>query len=550
MTVCGTGSWTGPKPGDPDNNVVLSAVGTYGAIRLSWTWPATNPAAVAHVQVYRGTSNVLANAALLTFTNTDRYLDTDVTVGVEYWYWIQIVSTNGTIGAAIGPASAIPLPDIDRMIQILTGQIDAGLLAQTLRNEVDKIPTTKAELDAEIAERIEQNDITAISVSATQDAADQAIAYVAAETVARTSAYSALAQQIDSVGVALGGDIAFAEQNLSAGISAVDGKVMSMYTVRLTVNGLVGGFGIYNNGASVEAGFDVDTFWIGRTNADKRKPFIISGGVVYIDNGTIRNLNATNITVDYLSAIQANIGEITAGSITLNNGTWGSWSKIRTPGKDWGDGKNGFVLAGYLNESYYYEFQAGGNSLRMSAGPSIGTYAAISFGYGKFTADHNGTVVADNVDIRRRVVLQNGTLDPTDVIEGTHYSQVWVPSGDSGYWQNITDVDPVGTVYTGRMRQVVLTDIYDANVQNLYNNQPYYVACYFDGSVFRDWNGAASNFQLHLSGECMALRSYSNTGVWSNDYRLAIVFDYTVKLTAGSFIGFRLPTATWTLFKL
>ena len=30
--VCGTGEWAGPKPGDPDNNITLSANGAVGGV--------------------------------------------------------------------------------------------------------------------------------------------------------------------------------------------------------------------------------------------------------------------------------------------------------------------------------------------------------------------------------------------------------------------------------------------------------------------------------------------------------------------------------------
>ena len=56
--VCGTGGFSGPKPGDPDNNAVLSATSAYGGIDLNWTYPLVNPFAVSHVNIFRGlTSN-------------------------------------------------------------------------------------------------------------------------------------------------------------------------------------------------------------------------------------------------------------------------------------------------------------------------------------------------------------------------------------------------------------------------------------------------------------------------------------------------------------
>ena len=55
--VCGTGITPGPKPGDPDNNIALTANVAYGGIDVKWTYPASNAHAVAHTLLYRGTTN-------------------------------------------------------------------------------------------------------------------------------------------------------------------------------------------------------------------------------------------------------------------------------------------------------------------------------------------------------------------------------------------------------------------------------------------------------------------------------------------------------------
>ncbi len=52
--TCGTGGWGGPKPGDPSNNGTLSATPAFGGIDLNWTYPTTNPFAVAFTKVFRG----------------------------------------------------------------------------------------------------------------------------------------------------------------------------------------------------------------------------------------------------------------------------------------------------------------------------------------------------------------------------------------------------------------------------------------------------------------------------------------------------------------
>ncbi|CBV42517.1 hypothetical protein [Halomonas elongata] len=84
----------------------------------------------------------------------------------------------------------------------------------------------------------------------------------------------------------------------------------TMYVAKLQANGLIGGFGIYNDGETVEAGFDVDRFWLGRTNKNKVKPFIMDDDIVYLDTARIRQGDIQ----------EGQLGPITIGKLTQNNG--------------------------------------------------------------------------------------------------------------------------------------------------------------------------------------------------------------------------------------
>ena len=89
----------------------------------------------------------------------------------------------------------------------------------------------------------------------------------------------------------------------------------ALYTVKLNVNGLIGGYGMYNDGSTVEAGFDVDTFWVGRTNANGIKPFIITDNKVYINSAFISKLSADQIDTRGLTIKNE------AGTIIFSSGT-------------------------------------------------------------------------------------------------------------------------------------------------------------------------------------------------------------------------------------
>lgn len=322
--VCGTGGWSGPKPGDPDNNSILSATPAFGGIDVSWTYPSTNPFAVAHVLVYRGVSADYMGAIYLATVSGSLYYDkTDIEMPIEYFYWIRLVSINGTYGELIGPASAVARPSIERTIEQLTGKIDAGVLAQSLRAELDQISILNGNLLDEITAR-ENGEITLAQALADVDGGvAQALTFIHEEISSRVTADSAQAENLNLVAATLGDEMAAVTTSMTAEIDAVTGTVNAMYTAKVNVNGLIGGFGLANDGAFVEAGFDVDTFWVGRTSANKRKPFIISGQETFIDEAVINKLTFNKLRADDGSFVVENgkvkADYLTAQAITVKN---------------------------------------------------------------------------------------------------------------------------------------------------------------------------------------------------------------------------------------
>lgn len=485
---CGTGGWGGPKPGDPSNNSILSATPAFGGIDLNWSFPTVNPFAVAHTRIFRGIIADFAGATIIVeAAGGSFYFDPLPYDNVEYFYWIQFVSINGTYGDVIGPASARSKDSIANTIEQLTGKIDASVLAQALKAQIALIPeiddklfqeiedrlagnvslsnalaqvqdvsdATLVQVQQEITQRIDANaamvasinslfaqtagnaaaindektvraskddalasqissvsaamgpaiaaailteqtarvnadgalatdvstlytrtsnnaaaiiteqtartnadsalstsvtdlyakassnlsaiqseqtaranadsalasDITVLYTKANGNTAaitveqnariDQGVALtnsitamrttiggdisaaVATETNARVAADSALSSQITTAQSTLNGSISSVQTSMQTQINTANGKITNigaLYTVKLNVNGLIGGFGTYNDGTTVTMGFDVDAFWIGRTSENFRKPFILSGGVVYIDDLAINKL--------------------------------------------------------------------------------------------------------------------------------------------------------------------------------------------------------------------------------------------------------------------
>lgn len=198
---CGTGGWGGPKPGDPDNFSVLTASPAFGGIDVKWTLPLTNAHAVAHTYVYRGVSDVFEQATRVATVNSDYFADRGdhMNTPITYYYWIQFVSINGTIGEVIGPASAVARPAIDDVIRGLTGLIDSGLLAENLRTQIDRIPQLKLEIEEARDFLINEDEALASVMEAIQNALDDTAAALVNEAIIREEDNSALVANISAL---------------------------------------------------------------------------------------------------------------------------------------------------------------------------------------------------------------------------------------------------------------------------------------------------------------------------------------------------------------
>lgn len=484
MGVCGTGGWSGPKPGDPDNNVTLQAQTVFGGIEVSWSYPTINPHAVAYVILRRGTSASYYSSIVHKIVSGNSYYDKiNPEVPTLYYYWIQIVSVNNTTGAAIGPASAYAARRIIDILQDLTSQIDSGLLATSLQQEIQRIPVIELDLAAEAQARLadqttltnlisqietEYGNVQSLLIDEVQQREDgdtaiinsvnvmytdinDNMALIVDEQSVQSTALGSIASRVTVLEAATDGDVALLLENYETSVDAAaaraalqttlttnyqnhvatvlldyetaseaeaaraamelgiqsayegyvatvlsnyetattatearatlqtnlqssfstyvsgvlvdyqtkaeaesiatqlttdvqaysdnhlaaaraeydawilgaDDKLLEIgakYTVNVTVDGLVGGFGIYNSGASIEAGFDVDLFWVGKTNLNKVKPFIIVGGVVYLDSAVIRAATIQSAHILDGAITRAKIASLAVDSARIANG--------------------------------------------------------------------------------------------------------------------------------------------------------------------------------------------------------------------------------------
>lgn len=479
--VCGTGGWKGPKPGDPSNDINIQAVPAFGGIDVLWSFPSTNPFALAYGIIFRGLTADF-NGAIPVGKDTDGFFHDRVDPGTVYYYWVQVVSINGTFGEVIGPASASAKATIEQTMRDLTGMIDMSVLGLALRSEIERIPLISDSILQEIQDRLASNVALQTALSAVRSEVDEALTYMLQETTARTTADTAmvnqlnviasgvgdavaaiaeermvragkddalaqsiltlaaetedgsaaiieerearisadgalassvstlatktgtdiataiqteaqarttaidayattvstlyakkdalsaaiqseqqaranadgalseridtiqtsvgegtaaaiqeerqaridadgaLAQQVLTMETELDGNLVQAEQRMDTKITTVNDKVTeigSLWYVKMNVNGLASGFGMYNNGTTAVAGWDVDTFFVGRTNANKIKPFIIDGDTVHIDEAAINKLTFTKLR-DESGAVMVENGKLKADYINTS----------------------------------------------------------------------------------------------------------------------------------------------------------------------------------------------------------------------------------------
>lgn len=198
---CGTGFGNISLPGDPNLSTPnLSASSAFGGILVSWTYPTLNPNAVAHVLLYRGTENNFNTASLLRTVTGDSHFDRAFTeADIVYYYWIQVVSVQGTVGTVIGPASAVMQAPIQEIIDALVGKVTSSTLDIDLRTEINTIVSNKSILDTEILDRLAGENLLSQAILDAVADLDILDTLVINETNQRITADSAQVDQINVI---------------------------------------------------------------------------------------------------------------------------------------------------------------------------------------------------------------------------------------------------------------------------------------------------------------------------------------------------------------
>lgn len=316
--TCGTGTGNFPQPGDPNlNSSILSAVPRDGGAFISWTYPGLLPHAVAHTRLYRGTVNDWTQATQIAIVNGSTFFDQhDLLVATYHYYWIKIISVNGTIGDLIGPASCLVPTKTQSYLEALEGEIGDSLLNQVLKARIDSITDISSGLSQEQQDRLLGDNLLNDAWANIQTDMDAVDTLIAAETLARIEGESAMVAQVNLIlaksndnaaaiatesSVRASADSANASQITTLQttvnghttsiqqLAIADSQFGALYGVKLDVNGYVAGFGLYNSGSSATFLINADKFAIGTPGATTSIPFAVANGEVYLRSAVIEN---------------------------------------------------------------------------------------------------------------------------------------------------------------------------------------------------------------------------------------------------------------------
>jgi hypothetical protein len=364
------------RPGDvvvPPAPTVLNASGLFTDVLLSWN-QSTNTAPYgnhAFTEIWRSQSEDLSSAVLVGTTNAFIYTDKGIEYDSTYYYWVRFVSTSNTPGPWSNMASATTIENIAATMAALSetladlpgyNLLATSTTAATIIKSSSE-PSTRGNGDAlqpndiwfdtddgQIYTRNTANnawvagrDATLVNVfgatSFTGSTLTAAMATAQSDIVTVTNAQSSTASSLSS----LSSTVTSNNNTLTASVNTLNtttashtGDLNAMFVLQVATEsngsksaaGMVVGSNASNgSGAQSYVQFQADKFaiWSGSSNI---APFIVDGGVVYIDQARIKDgaildakigsLDGGKITADSITATQIDANTITATQIATD----------------------------------------------------------------------------------------------------------------------------------------------------------------------------------------------------------------------------------------
>ncbi|MBY8157112.1 DUF1983 domain-containing protein [Vibrio fluvialis] len=305
-----------------------------------------------------------------------------LTVQLDGVHYLRVANYDvfGKDGIAYSPALAFTMETIDDLLENSNtwggaiGDIDA--MKEDIRQnatDIDSVSKTVGTQGAAITQNAEAIQSTQGNLATLEESVTAELEGVKGSVKTNTDAIAttnqAMGQLKTEVTAEIDGVKASVEETSSA-VADIDGKVNSLYTLKLTSGDKVSGLIMGNNGETSTFDVIADRFRISDA-AGSQAVFQVNteSGQTVIRNALIQDLTATNIK---------------AGSITGNNIS-----------------SNTKIVAGAGNASVVMDGQD--TNWRLYAGNAVGADAP-------FRVDASGKLFAENAEIKGHIVAESGSF--------------------------------------------------------------------------------------------------------------------------------------------
>ena len=433
------------KPGDaavPPAPTVLTASGLFTDVLLSWN-QSTNTAPYGNhgfTEIWRSQSEDLSSAVLVGTTSAFIYTDKGIEYNSTYYYWVRFVSTSNNPGPWSNMASATTVENIGATMTSLSETL-ANLPGYSVLTNAD---STNAANIATVTSNVSTLQTTVNSHASTLTSHTSSINSNTSNVTSLTSTTASHTGDLDAMFVLQ----ASTESN---GSKSVAGMV-------------IGSNASNGSGAQSYVQFQADKFaiWSGSSNI---APFIVDGGVVYIDQARIKDgaildakigsLDGGKITANTITATQIDANTITATQIAADTitadqiaGTTITADEIAANAITTNKILAGNVTAGKVNTTDLVLPTNGGsvsgstignfnnNSKRYAQITSVGSGAGFYQGYVRLVG---GTGQVKTIHL----LFSDGTVDTTETSGGTDTAEL--TDSSSGVVYRTPDIEHLNT---------------------------------------------------------------------------------------------------------
>lgn len=310
--------------------------------------------------------------------------------GTVHYYWIRAINAYGK--GALFALQASTTRDVDSVLDVIAGEIGADALKDELKTEIAKIPVLESGYT-------EQSEITMRHASAIDSltlVTSNLEGSVRSESEIRDDEDKKLAKRIDTVQLTVGENTASIQTTATAGTTN-DGKTMNaMWSTKASINDVIGGFGLMaekdpDGATRIKFLVDADIFAVLGRNGDKRAPFVIKDGVVYMNKLLLDNAEIGSVIAKYIDVRNLNAATITNSDFKGGNAGFG----LNTSGggfEGWGERWNTIIYSnGHLAT----------NNIVATSGSFTGTVNANAGTMNNITIAENcnvlGTIYANRI---------------------------------------------------------------------------------------------------------------------------------------------------------